>query len=205
MASGRIERVKHEAKRRAEEYPPQLPPDLDPRPCAGCGSEGEGREQHVVRWQSFYTPMPVVGLLIGLGGGMMTTRRLGHPTYHWLCKPCRRRVWTQRLKHDVLRGLGLFVGIVGLILTMAAVAGVFTVASPHDRAWLLARSWVPAAALAVAALMLWASRRFPLPGVLDKLDNRPFLYDTCLAVPPERYDELAGDFPDIHGLTDQRA
>ena len=186
------------ADRRREEYPPVL----SPAPCHGCaGPTGPG-DFRVARWAYYFSKLPLLTVLSGLGGkGFVATAAVPHATYHWLCTSCSGRARSQRAKAGVLRFLGLFLALVGLIGVLAGLAALFAVPlSQRDTATVWAWSWVPPLLLAVGVLLaLWA-RRFKLPGALGGLQVRPFVLESLFQSEPAKLDELRRDYPDLYGL-----
>ena len=153
------------------------------------------------RWVYYFSRLGLVSLLATLTGkALLSTAKVPHATFHWLCDSCARRAKSSRLRAGILRFLGLFVGLLGLLAAMAAAAALFLLPlSPGDRATVWTWAWVPVAALVLGAALTFVSA-LPLPGVLGELDRRPFFLEALFRSDPAKLDELRREFPDLYGL-----
>jgi hypothetical protein len=185
------------AERRAK-----FAPVLTPAACHGCAQPTTPADFWVCRWVYYFSRLGLVSVLAAfVGKGFASTAKVPHATYHWLCAECARAAKAQRLKAGVVRFLGLFIAILGVIGLMCVLAALFAVPlAPRDRAFVRAWSWAPAAALVVGVLRTLLARRFRLPGALGELDRRPFVLEALFHSEPAKLEELQREFPDLYGL-----
>jgi hypothetical protein len=185
----------------AAERKARYAPAMTPRTCDCCGAQTTPADFWVCRWVYFYSRLGLASLLATLIGKVfLSTAKVPHATYHWICKPCVRRAKDQRLKRGFVQFIGLFLGILGLGGTMTLIAGFFVLQSPRDQAMLRSWVWLPPVVLILGIAITLLARQFRLPGVLGELDRRPFFLDSLFHSDAAKLDELQREYADVYGL-----
>jgi hypothetical protein len=178
------------------------PAVLTPSPCHCCSKPTTSHDFWVCRWVYYFSKLGLLSLLSTLAGKVfVSTAKVPHATYHWLCADCARAAKAQRIKAGALQFIGLFTAIIGLIGTMIVLAALFAVPlAQRDRSTVVTWSWAPPALLLLGVVLTLASRRFRLPGVLGKLDRKPFVLEALFRSEPQKLEALQREFPDLYGL-----
>jgi hypothetical protein len=185
----------------AQERQAKFMPGLTPAPCQCCGAPTTSSDFWVCRWVYYFSKLGLMSLLATIAGMVfVSTAKVPHATYHWLCPTCTRRVKGARLQQGLLRFVGLFLAGIGLIGSMAAVAALFLPLSSHDRTMVQGWIWLPIAFLIVGVGTTLFARKMRPPGVIGELSARPFWLEGFFHSEPERLEELQQRMPWIYGL-----
>jgi hypothetical protein len=177
-------------------------PVLTPQACACCSKAVTAKDFWVCRWVYFFSKFSLASLLATVVGKVfISTAKVPHATYHWLCADCVRAAKSARFKSGLVRFVGLFAALLGLIGVMIVLAALFAVSlSQRDRALVSSWSWVPVVLLVLGVTLTLLARAVRLPGLLGELDRPPFVLEAIFHSEPAKLDELRRDYPDLYAI-----
>jgi hypothetical protein len=155
------------------------PPDRDRNVCDACRGTGGPNDLWRATWTYFFVPNRALEILIPVATAMGLaffhnyTRRVNHRTYHVICGGCASTIRRDRVLGFLLRFVGLFAGLCGLALTLAAACWWF-IANAHDRQMILTWIAVPVVMLLLGGWVAGLGSRLTVPRVIRSMRRRPF-------------------------------